>query len=180
MQKQLNISRKAGTPGHPNHINCFMLGVGGLDYHLGELNFIVHHSKYKGNCISQKPLVPQTILIIIFWDLVANIIIWENWICLLSIDNAREFAYPKNLGTAGPPNHIKIAMFVDFAVWVITWEIWMCLLTNANAKKIKYPTGPGTRGPPNHINEYTLGFGGLVYNLGELNLFAYHWKYNGN
>ena len=42
-----------GIPGHPNHINYYILGLGGLDYHLGELNLFVYHLKYKEKCISQ-------------------------------------------------------------------------------------------------------------------------------
>ena len=37
----------------------------------------------------------------------AKIIIWENWNCLFTIENAKGIAYPKGTGTPGPPTHIS-------------------------------------------------------------------------
>ena len=65
----------------PNHKSSYILGFGGLDFHLGELNFDnlpleirwdLHIPKVPG------PRVPQTILIITICDLVVWVIIWEN------------------------------------------------------------------------------------------------------
>ena len=32
-----------GTPGPPNHISYYVLGLGGLDHHLGYLDLFVYH-----------------------------------------------------------------------------------------------------------------------------------------
>ena len=53
------------------------------------------------------PFAPETILIIIFLDLIVWSIIWENWICLFIIENAKQIAYPKEPGILGPPNNIN-------------------------------------------------------------------------
>ena len=45
------------------------------------------------------------------------------------------------------------------------------MFTIENAKGMAYLWVPGPLGSPNHINYYILGFGGLDYNLGELNWF---------
>ena len=46
------------TPGPPNHINYYILGLGGLVYHFGELDLFVYSLKYKGNWIYQGPTEP--------------------------------------------------------------------------------------------------------------------------
>ena len=69
------------TPGPPNQLNYYILGLGGLGDHLGESDLFVYRGEYAEHWRSQKsqdPGPPQTILIVIFWDLVVWIIIWEN------------------------------------------------------------------------------------------------------
>ena len=123
------------------------------------------------------PKIPQTILIIIIWVWVVWIIIWDNWICLCTIGNTREIAYPKEPRDAGPPKPL-INIFCDLVAWILIWKNLICLFTIGNTKKIYIyiPKCPGTPGPPNHIKYYILGLGGLDYHLGELNLFAYFWN----
>ena len=68
----------------------------------------VYRSKYKWNWNPPKaprPRVAQIILIIMFWDLAAWIIIWEMWICMFIINNTKEIKYANGPGTPGPPNH---------------------------------------------------------------------------
>ena len=77
------------------------------------------------------------------------------------------------------PRTILIIMFCGLAAWIIMWKNWV-RWSNANVREIAYPKKPGTRGSPNHVNYYVLGFGGLDYHLGELDLFYHHWKYKGN
>ena len=117
--------------------------------------------------------VPQTILIIMVWDLVVWIVIWKHWICLFTVENTKKIAYPKSPGTSNPSNHMnyfilgvrgqdyhlgKLNFFVHH--WEYKWNY--------------ISKGPGTPGPLNHIKHYVLGFGGLDYHLGELTLFVYH------
>ena len=47
-----------GSPGLPNHINCYILRFGRLGYLLGELNLFLYDCNCKGNCIFQKPRDP--------------------------------------------------------------------------------------------------------------------------
>ena len=106
MQSNLHIPKNPGAPGPSTNINYYTFGFVGLYYHFGEFDLFVYQWTCTGNCISQSPRdprVPKTILIIILWDLVAKIIIWENWICLFICEDARGIAYPKNPGTTGPP-----------------------------------------------------------------------------
>ena len=45
--------------------------------------------------------------------------------------------------------------------------------------KIEYPKGPKTPGSPTHMNHDTLGFCGMSYHLGNLNLFVYNLEHKG-
>ena len=115
--KEIAYPKSHGTPNPPNHINYYAFWIGCQECHFGELDLFVYHLKYKRNCISKKPRdtaappppppPPQTALITIRLGLVAKIIIWENWICVFTIENARGIAYPKGPGTTGPINHIN-------------------------------------------------------------------------
>ena len=57
--------------------------------------------------------VHQAILVIILLDTVVWIIIWDNWICLLMIENARALHIPKVPGLRAPQT-ILITMFWGF------------------------------------------------------------------
>ena len=108
--KELAYPKSPGTPGPPNHINYYILKFGYLDYHLGEFDLFVWHWKCKQHYLPQKsrePGSPQTILTIMFWDQEAWIIIWEEWICLFTIGNAKTIVYPKIPGIPNHPNHIN-------------------------------------------------------------------------
>ena len=81
----------------------------------------VHLSmKIKGSDIIRAPgpRVPQTILAIIFKNFVVWIIIWNGWIWLFTVGNARGIVYPKGPGTPGPSNHIS---------YYILWIWWLGL-----------------------------------------------------
>ena len=106
------------------------------------------------------PRVSQTILVIIFSDLVAWIIIWENCICLFTVGNTKEFEYPKSPGTSGPTSHINYyALGVggldyhlgELNVFVCHWECRGNYISQE-------PRDPRI---PNYINYYILWLGGL-------------------
>ena len=103
-KRKLHIPKAPGPLVPPNRINYYILGLGGLAYHLGELHVCVYQLKCNENCISQGPRdqIQQTILITMFWDLVAWIIIWENWSCLFIIAHITGTEYPKGPGTTNP------------------------------------------------------------------------------
>ena len=48
-----NIRWGVDTPWVFGPAEFYILGLGGLDYHLGELGLFVYHCKYNGNNISQ-------------------------------------------------------------------------------------------------------------------------------
>ena len=142
-----------GTLGPPNHISYYIQGIGGLDYHLGELNLSVYHSTKQWKLHIPKipgPLAPQTILIIIFWCSVVWIIMWANLICLFIIVHIRTLYVPR---VPGPrvPQTILVTIFCDLVAWIIIWENLICLFIIERAREIAYTKGPGTPGPPNHI-----------------------------
>ena len=98
------------------------------------------------------PRVPNTILISIFWDLVA-------WICYLSLTMQGNLYIPKMPGPPGPPNNVK---YYTLGLCGLDYHlVEMDLFTIKNAMTNVYPKATGTSGPPSHINYDILGLGGL-------------------
>ena len=185
------MSQSPRDPGPPNHINYYMLGIGGHDYHFGELDLFVYNCKCKRNCTSQRSRAKRGkqnhINYYIFW-IVCQDYNLKEWNLFVHHWRYQSNCICQKPRDPGPPKPHYFLYFYDWWAKLSFGRIELVCLPMEMQKKLHIPRVPGpgapgctkshgTPGPLNHINCYFLWIGDKNYNLGKLNLLVHHLTY---